>query len=50
MLYPPNRPSVSPSVLASVSVSGLCVIFDRFFSNFASTLISGWSGLGLQMG
>ena len=33
-------------------VSGLLtwVVFDQFSSNFAWTLISGKSGLGLQMG
>ena len=49
MLYPPNRLSVRPSVSASFPDSNLSS-FWPFSSNFAWTLISGKSGLGLQMG
>ena len=52
LLYPPNRfecPSIHPSVSASFLDSNLSS-FNRFSSNFAWTLISGRSGLRLQMG
>ena len=44
MLYPPKILSVFPSALR------FRTLYDRFSSNFAWTLISGRSGLGLQMG
>ena len=64
MLYPPKilkfwvsvRPSIHPSVCLSVRPSALrfrtltWVAFNRFSTNFAWTLISRRSGLGLQMG
>ena len=48
MLYPPKIWSVRPSVSTSFPDSSLSR-FDRFSSNFAWTLISGRSGLELQM-
>ena len=41
-------PSVRPSALRFRTLTW--VVFDRFSSNFACTLISGRSGLGLQIG
>ena len=41
-------PSVRPSAVRFLTLTR--VVFDRFSSNFAWTLISATSGLGLQMG
>ena len=48
MLYAPKILSVRPSVLHFQTRTW--VVFDRFSSNFAWTLILGRSSLGLQMG
>ena len=54
MLYPPNsecpavRPSSCPSVLGFRALT--LVPFDLIPSNFGQTLISGKSGMGLQVG
>ena len=45
---PSDRLSVRLSALRFLTLTW--VVFDRFSSNFAQTLISGRSGLGLQMG
>ena len=50
MLYPPNFecPSVCPSALRFRALT--LVPFDLLSSSFAKTLVSGRSGMGLQVG